>query len=534
VQVNHGKKAAEPAVLSRLLVLVAKSLWMLFVVATPFVGAWVASSLAAYSNRSVDWAAAMGLLLFPLLPLAWEAYALVARRRRGVTKRFLTFADRLTLRTLAINLVFLAGVIATHPEDAFVALSTRGDWMLQGRHSGRDERVRGVLFAAAGGLEWLYRAVRSNPYREAHGDEKPIPPPQASAETSAVAPPPAPAPNGLADAGAPSKSTEPQPKARPDAPDEARSGQVATSESAAGPSGTRPPSSPHWPLAPTLHPVVAAMPKEAETSIASVARYIADRESDPFERVKALHDWVADRIAYDAAAFLDGHVTSDDADPDIVFQRRLGVCAGYAKLFQALGRAVGIDVAYVPGDVRIPGMKDIKGAAHAWNAVRIQGHEYLVDTTWDAGHLAGREFKKEYVADYLFAPPPVFGLDHLPDDPAWQLRDPPLSTGQFLRQPMLTPGFYRRGLVLLAPLEPQVTVAGALEVELNNPQRLNVEVIPSDGDACPLSTDASGRVRARCRLQGTRVVEVEIFASEPGASDGVMMGVGQIEANNRP
>jgi hypothetical protein len=45
------------------------------------------------------------------------------------------------------------------------------------------------------------------------------------------------------------------------------------------------------------------MPRDAETDIAAVARYIKEREPDPKQRVKALHDWVADRIAYDAPAY---------------------------------------------------------------------------------------------------------------------------------------------------------------------------------------------------------------------------------------
>ena len=48
-----------------------------------------------------------------------------------------------------------------------------------------------------------------------------------------------------------------------------------------------------------MHPLVRAIPAEAETSYDSVAKYIAEREDDPLQRVKALHDYVADRVAYD-------------------------------------------------------------------------------------------------------------------------------------------------------------------------------------------------------------------------------------------
>jgi Transglutaminase-like superfamily len=542
------KSADRPSVLARLLFALPKALWTLFVVAAPFIGAWVASSLAAYSNRSVGWAAASGLLLFPVLPLGWETYAHIRRKQKGVTRRFLTFTDRLTLRTLTINLLFLGVVIATHPESAFVALSTRGDWMLAppgGGHSARVEQLRRGLFAAAGGLEWLYRAVRTNPYREPHEEEKP-PTPSPSGSASAPVPVDAGVP-ASSDAGAPAPGDASAPAsgdATLPAPGDASAPAPSASASAGPtPKGPEPKTSPeaapvHWPLASTLHPVVAAMPPDAETSIDAVAHYIADREPDPFARVKALHDWVADRIAYDGPAFLDHHVTMVDADPEIVFKNRVGVCAGYANLMRSLGRAVGIDIAFVPGDARIPGMKDLEGASHAWNAVNIEGHEYLVDATWDAGHLDGREFKKKYGTDYLFAPPKVFGLDHMPDDAAWQLRDEPLTVGDFLRQPMLTPGFYRRDLVLVAPLRSQVTVDNALDIQLVNPRKVDLDVKVEGGARCPISTDASGILaHARCSLSGTRAYTVEIYAGEVGEESHagrLLWGVGQVEANNSP
>ena len=109
-----------------LFVLVLKVLWVAFVVATPVLGAWAASSLAAYSNGPVGLSAATGLLLFPGLPLGWEAWGAYRRRRKGDTsRRILTLGDRIILRTLAVNLLFLGVLLGTHPAAAFAALSAR-------------------------------------------------------------------------------------------------------------------------------------------------------------------------------------------------------------------------------------------------------------------------------------------------------------------------------------------------------------------------------------------------------------------------
>src|SRR5262245_25756629 len=102
-----------------LIVLVLKALWVAFVIATPLLGAWAASSLAAYSNGPVAMAAATGLLLFPGLPLAWEGFAAYRRRKRGDTRpHILTFGDRLILRTLIVNLLFLGVLLGTRPAAA--------------------------------------------------------------------------------------------------------------------------------------------------------------------------------------------------------------------------------------------------------------------------------------------------------------------------------------------------------------------------------------------------------------------------------
>jgi transglutaminase-like putative cysteine protease len=79
-----------------------------------------------------------------------------------------------------------------------------------------------------------------------------------------------------------------------------------------------------------------------ETSIDSVAKYIVSKETDPVLRVKALHDYVADRIAYDAESYFAGVYPPQDAET--VFRTRKSVCAGYAQLLEALGKAAGVEI----------------------------------------------------------------------------------------------------------------------------------------------------------------------------------------------
>src|SRR5438270_595806 len=89
------------------------------------------------------------------------------RAKRHMTSAVLAaLRHRIVLRTLALNALFLAALLGTRPSLAFTALSTRGDWMLDGHHDARANAMRALLFRAAGKLEWLYLLAHDNPFRK--------------------------------------------------------------------------------------------------------------------------------------------------------------------------------------------------------------------------------------------------------------------------------------------------------------------------------------------------------------------------------
>lgn len=500
--------------------------WAL-VICLPLLSAWVASSLAAYANRP-PWAAALsGLLLFPILPFAWEGYATL-RRRGSKARRFLTLGDRVVLRTCTLSLTFLAVVLGTFPRDVFTALTVRGDWALEGRSGGRVDQARRGLFALAGRLEWLYLyAKEKNPYGE--GDRgpdgeggaagsAPLPPPATGSATTtpnASTAPPATA-SAAPIASAPKTNTAPAPTGNEGERGEATNSRFAFT----------------WPLPSTLHPLVTSIPPEHETSPESVARYLAEHERDPVMLVKALHDYVADRIAYDVPALLSKNIP--DQGVAKVFAERKGVCEGYARLFTELGRHAGVEVAYVVGDARVLG-GDLSGLGHAWNAVRLGGAWHLVDVTWDAGGRKGSAFEKRYQSDYLLAPPQIFGLTHLPERPSWQLRPDPLSRGDFLRQPYLRPSFFAFGLSLSGPERSQITVARAFDAQLKNPQGISLIAVAVDKRDEAESRCEVGRgaeLSVHCDLPSAGTYQVQLFGAREHAVSHNF--VGQIEVNREP
>ncbi|HEU4409758.1 MAG TPA: transglutaminase domain-containing protein [Polyangiaceae bacterium] len=542
----------------------SKLVFWALVVCLPLLGAWVASSLAAYANRP-PWAAALaGLLLFPIAPLLWEGYAAL-RRRGSKARRHLTFGDRVVLRTLALSLTFLALVLGALPRDVFTALTVRGDWALEGRSGARVDEARRRLFALASRLEWLYLYAKGkNPYGD--GDRGPESGAASRAATSASPPPastsaaplasarPAPASSSAAPPASPrpapaSSSAAPPVSAGPDSASGSAAPIASAGSSSAAPiasagSGSAAPIASAgsggepaavavaWPLPSTLHPLVTSLPPEHETSPASVARYLAERERDPVMLVKALHDYVADRIAYDAPAFLARTIPRQGVAK--VFAERKGVCEGYARLFAELGRVAGLEVAYVVGDARGVG-GDLSGLGHAWNAVRLGGTWRLVDVTWDAGALQGGAFEKRYQSDYLMPPPEVFGRTHLPDEPSWQLRPDPLSRGEFLRQPLLRPAFFALGLSLTEPDRSQVTVERSFGARLKNPEGVSLLASAYDKGSeaeAPCEVGRGPEPSVRCDLPAAGTYHVRLFGARERF--GRHAFVAQIEVNRGP
>jgi hypothetical protein len=508
------RAARLPPPRSKLVALLAftfKALWTAFVVLLPLLGVWLGSSLAAYSNGP-RWAPIVaGLLAFPALPLAWDGYAEWRRSRRPPRPRFLTFLDRLTLRTLFVNALFLGGLLALSPATAFTALSARGDWFLENASGDWVPRARALVFRAADQLEWLYLATHHNPFEDDEPTPVPDPAPLPTPAPTPV-PPPAPTP-----APAPVASSDGHDDRPPPSPPPPTGGAALASL---------------WPFSDEPHPLVAAIPAERETSYESVARFIAEREADPWQRIKALHDYVADRVAYDAESLAAGRYPSPD--PKVVFASRRGVCAGYARLFEAMGRAVGETVHYVVGHSRDMG-GDVDGQGHAWNAVSVGGRYYLVDVTWDAGYVERTAFVKRYSSEYLMTPPEAFGVNHLPDEDRWQLRDRPISRGEFVRQPNLRPAFFARGLALVDPTRSQITVADDARLVVENPrgQSLLARAAPkggSQGERCQVTLGPRSEVTCDLTREGT--YHVMLFANQE--REGTHDFVGQIEVNRGP
>ena len=237
-----------------------------------------------------------------------------------------------------------------------------------------------------------------------------------------------------------------------------------------------------WKNHETIHPIVTSLTPDIEKSIKSVANYIAQQESDPYLRIKALHDYVISRLTYDLNVLKTGIRPAQDAQT--VFSTRKAVCEGYANLFMALGREIGVEVVFIGGKVRrdlapvdlIPMTSRLLNSnydwtLHAWNAVKVADNWQLVDTTWDDSDSG------KYSADYLMPPPEVMIASHFPQQSDWQLLHSPKNQVSFEKQLLLTPEFFIEKLQIVSPREYQTDVQRKALIEVKKPPTYQKKIV---------------------------------------------------------
>lgn len=140
--------------------------------------------------------------------------------------------------------------------------------------------------------------------------------------------------------------------------------------------------------------------QEIEKEIEAYMDLIVGVSTD-YEKELILHNALAERTSYVYGE--DGKAKPDRWAHTIegVFSenREGAVCEGYAKAFQVLLNAAGIENVYVVGKSR--------GQGHAWNQVKIEEEWYNVDITWnDTGD------RKSY--RYFNVKDSVFSTSHVP------------------------------------------------------------------------------------------------------------------------
>lgn len=125
-------------------------------------------------------------------------------------------------------------------------------------------------------------------------------------------------------------------------------------------------------------------------AIQSLARRITGGKQTDMEKSRAIFEWVAKHIAYNAPLV-------NAVNPPIysalkTYQSRVVLCTGYADLSAALHRAIGIEA------------KVLYGENHAWDEIKLNGNWQPEDPTYGSGFINARtnEFVFSYHPAYFY------------------------------------------------------------------------------------------------------------------------------------
>lgn len=165
-------------------------------------------------------------------------------------------------------------------------------------------------------------------------------------------------------------------------------------------------------------------PKEIKSHPDQLVSYLEDVAETDLEKARALYVWLAENISYDAKSINKNKYGDNTAEG--VLKSKKAVCAGYANLFELLGKQMGLDILTLGGYSKNTDDEQEwyfvdEEADHAWNVIRIDGEWKVFDATWAAGiaydDKKGRMvFKKQYTDNWFNLSPYEAIFTHFPED----------------------------------------------------------------------------------------------------------------------
>jgi hypothetical protein len=192
---------------------------------------------------------------------------------------------------------------------------------------------------------------------------------------------------------------------------------------------------------------------DPELNLPLVVTKLVTGISDQFLKAKVLHDWICDNIAYDAdMLFKIRYITGQDYIS--VLKKKKAVCSGYTNLYNKMCELAGIKSIGINGYSKGFGYDgDVyDDPDHDWNAVYLGGKWYLIDVTWDAGHVDNQSFIKKYSTEWLFLDSRLFLYSHLPSENKYQFYAPIVTKEKFIEEPYIKGVFFKYGLELKSEL----------------------------------------------------------------------------------
>jgi Transglutaminase-like superfamily len=213
-----------------------------------------------------------------------------------------------------------------------------------------------------------------------------------------------------------------------------------------------------------------ATPEAKETSVETLAKYLAIPAKGDSEKVRSIFIWVTSHISYDWAAYENG--TGEFEAPMTTLQKHKGVCQNFCDLFTALCIEAGMDAqtitGYAKSNISTEWMLYGFGSSnHAWNVVKVNKRWQLMEVTWaqNTGNM-----------NYFMTDPILFRRDHLPVDPQWQLTKDTMTLEQYEHKPILKEGYDIYKVSHLTPVASCIKGKKKIEFSFDSTHTLYLEV----------------------------------------------------------
>jgi hypothetical protein len=104
-----------------------------------------------------------------------------------------------------------------------------------------------------------------------------------------------------------------------------------------------------------------------DKKIKSVLKALELEEASDYEKVKAIHDYIINRVSYDTKL--------EKSSAYNALNEKSAVCEGYSTLAYRMFLEAGLESRIISGTG--------DGVPHAWNIVKVKGKWYNIDLTWD-------------------------------------------------------------------------------------------------------------------------------------------------------
>ncbi|CAF1027100.1 unnamed protein product [Didymodactylos carnosus] len=187
-----------------------------------------------------------------------------------------------------------------------------------------------------------------------------------------------------------------------------------------------------------------------EQLISSIKNFALDKH--PIDQTWIIFYWISQNIEYDVDSFFRHSIPSQNSKA--VFHSKKSVCEGYATLFKTLCDSIQLQCVKISGYAK--GYSYRQGGSfsdtnHAWNAVKIDQHWILLDSTWGTGHVYHRQFKRKLDLHYFLTRPEQMIYDHLPERSEWQLLINSIDMPTYLKLPHVWSTFFNLKLEIISP-----------------------------------------------------------------------------------